>query len=278
LIELVLTLKGPSYLCDEIARDESDEYTGAALKWALLSYVSENKFDKARILDFGCGAGASSIALCRMFPSADVVGFELEEKALEVARARADFYELSKLRFVLSPSGTELPPKIGQFDYIVMSGVFEHLLPDERVSLLPKLWEALKANGILFLRETPHRYFPIETHTTGLPLLNYLPSTLALTVVRRFSGRHTQKVTWNDLLRQGIRGGTIYEIRNLLSGANVLKPSRLGIKDLVDLWYATTPKSKRGTEKKYVYRFAKALKAVGLEWPPYLELALQKQS
>jgi methylase of polypeptide subunit release factors len=74
LIERVLSLKGPSYLCDEIARDESEEYTGAALKWALLSYISAHQFDDARVLDFGCGAGTSSIALCRMFPTAEVVG------------------------------------------------------------------------------------------------------------------------------------------------------------------------------------------------------------
>jgi SAM-dependent methyltransferase len=208
-----------------------------------------------------------------MFPTASVVGVELNQKALEVARARAKFYQLSNVEYLASPSGLDLPAGIGEFDFIVMSGVFEHLLPDERPAVMPRLWNVLKPNGILFLRETPHRYFPIETHTTGLPLINYLPRSLVLPIVRRARRGHTN---WNDLLRRGIRGGSVSEIRKLLPDATVLRPSRLGMKDLVDLWYASVPKSRSARSKRYVRAFAKGLAAVGIEWPPYLELALQK--
>jgi 2-polyprenyl-3-methyl-5-hydroxy-6-metoxy-1,4-benzoquinol methylase len=275
LIDLVVKLKGAGFVCDEIARDESPEYTASALRWALLSYVGEDRFAGARILDFGCGAGASTVGLGRMFPTAHVVGAELEGKLLELARARADFYGLRNVEFRVSPSGTELPRGIGEFDHIVMAGVFEHLLPAERQSLMPTLWRSLKPGGILFLRETPNRWFPLETHTTSLPLVNYMPSSLVMLLLRKF-GRHRGPTSWNNLLRDGIRGGSIGEIRSLLPEAIVLRPSRQGIHDLIDLWYATVPKWRAARAKRYVRRFAKALKAIGVECPPYLELALQK--
>ena len=275
LIDRIVRAKGPAWTCDEIARDESPEYTAAALKWALLSYLGEDRFEGARILDFGCGAGASTVGLCRLFPSAQLVGIELEEHHLDVAKGRAEFYGFRNLEFMTSPSGVELPDGIGKFDHIVMSGVFEHLLPAERTALMPRLWAVLKPGGVLFLRETPNRYFPIETHTTGLPLLNYLPRWLVLKLVRQF-GRDNAPLKWDELLRRGIRGGSIPEIRKLLPEATLLRPTRQGMSDLIDLWYASVPKRRAGRAKGYVRAAAKVMKAVGIECPPYLELALQK--
>ncbi len=276
LIDRILEVKGPGWVCDEIARDESPEYTAAALKWALLSYLGEERFDGARILDFGCGAGASTVGLCKLFPTAHLVGIELEQAYLEVAKGRAQFYGFRNLQFMTSPSGVDLPEGIGEFDHILMSGVFEHLLPAERRALMPRLWSALKPGGVLFLRETPNRYFPVETHTTGFPLLNYLPRGIVMALVRKFSHANNARSSWDELLRRGIRGGTIPEIRKLLPQAILLRPTRQGMKDLIDLWYASAPKFRASRAKQYVRAAAKAMKTVGIECPPYLELALQK--
>src|SRR5690606_20692870 len=114
LIRLVLEVKGPVFLCDEIARDESPEYTGAALKWALLGYVSDEELAGKRILDFGCGSGASTVTLCRMFPTASVVGVDIDADSLRIARGRAKFYRLKNAEFMLSETGTRLPNGLGR--------------------------------------------------------------------------------------------------------------------------------------------------------------------
>ncbi|HEX7081717.1 MAG TPA: class I SAM-dependent methyltransferase [Gammaproteobacteria bacterium] len=282
LIRLILKVKGPSYLCDEIARDESAAYTGAALRWALLGYVGEETFAHKRILDFGCGSGASTARLCRMFPSASVIGVDIHEDSLEIARARARFYGLRNAKFVLSAAGDEVPSGLGRFDHVVLCAVYEHLLPEERESLLPKLWAALEPGGVLFLRETPHRFFPIETHTTGLPLINYLPPRAALWLTRKCSRYWSGDVTWPELLRGGVRGATIGEIERILKRcpgrARLLKPRRLGVEDRIDLWYLTAEKSRHSASKHRIYRILKGMKRfTGVEFPPYLELALQKQ-
>lgn len=283
LIRLVLEVKGPAYLCDEIARDESPEYTGAALKWALLGYVADEELAGKRILDFGCGSGASTATLCRMFPTASVVGVDIEADSLRIARARAEFYGLRNAEFVRSEAETCLPDGLGRFDHIVLCAVYEHLLPEERATQLPSLWRALEPGGVLFIRETPHRYFPIETHTTGgLPLINFLPPWAALWATRRFSRHWRRDVTWTELLRAGIRGGTIGEIERILRScpgrAQLLEPSRLGVRDRIDLWYYTVEKSKHADGKHRLYALLKALKRItGIEFPPYLELAFRKE-
>jgi hypothetical protein len=103
------------------------------------------------------------------------------------------------------------------------------MLPAERRLLMPKIWALLKPGGVLFVNQTPNRYFPIEQHTTGLPLLNYLPARLAGPVARRFSKRIDGDESWETLLRKGIRGGAEKDVLRDLGarngqGAVLLKP------------------------------------------------------
>jgi 2-polyprenyl-3-methyl-5-hydroxy-6-metoxy-1,4-benzoquinol methylase len=241
LIEQIVNVKGPASLCDEIMRDESSDYLQENLRYDVLSYVGEEEFINKRLLDFGCGSGASTMMLRRMLPSTDIVGVELDDTLLSIAKLRAKFYGFNNVTFFKSPKAHELPDDIAEFDYIILNAVYEHLLPLERKRLMPALWNLLKPNGILFVLETPYRYFPIEIHTTGLPLINYLPDNIAFFYARRFSARNLKKNTWEDLLRKGIRGGSIQEILGNLDNCRnrpvLLEPSRLGVKDRFDLWF-----------------------------------------
>lgn len=241
LIEQILSLKGPASLCDEIMRDESIDYLQENLRYDVLSYISEDEFINKRLMDFGCGSGASTMILCRMLPLTEIVGIELNDKLLSIARLRAKYYGFDKVTLLDSQNANELPKALGGFDYIILNAVYEHLLPLERKTLIPKMWNLLKPNGILFVLETPYRYFPIEIHTTGLPLINYLPDKIALYYARNFSKRNLKNDTWENLLRKGIRGGSINEILKTLNNCKnkpvLLEPSMLGVKDGFDLWY-----------------------------------------
>ena len=91
LIQHILNVKGPDYLCDEIMRDEDPAYVRKDLEADLNAYFDKNIFAGKRLLDFGCGSGASSMILARMFPTTEIVGVELDKDLLSVARARAEF-------------------------------------------------------------------------------------------------------------------------------------------------------------------------------------------
>src|SRR4051812_19084126 len=108
---------------------------GSALCGALhpsrgMGYVDAEAFRGKRVLDFGCGAGASTLVMSRLLPPCEIVGVELEERLLRLARLRAEYLRKPGLRFFESPSGTALPAGLGTFDYIVLSAVYEHLLPE----------------------------------------------------------------------------------------------------------------------------------------------------
>jgi 2-polyprenyl-3-methyl-5-hydroxy-6-metoxy-1,4-benzoquinol methylase len=282
LIEHVLRIKGPGYLCDEIMRDENPRYVQHHFRWDILSYARKEDFAGRRVLDFGSGSGASSMVLARMFPEAEILGVELVPEFAELARHRAAFYGVQcRVGFQLSPDANNLPPEIGNFDYIVFSAVYEHLLPNERRGILALLWSHLKPGGVIFLDQTPYRWFPVELHTTGLPLINYLPDRMTLYCCRRFSKRVSLEASWPDLLRRGIRGGTTKEIMKFLNRdgrkAELLNPSRLGVKDHIDLWYQLSSATRKPLTKRLMMWGFRVFKAMtGVTMIPTLSLAIRK--
>jgi 2-polyprenyl-3-methyl-5-hydroxy-6-metoxy-1,4-benzoquinol methylase len=117
-----------------------------------------------QLLDFGCGNGASTMTIGRLLPRTEVVGVELSPEKIEMANRIRAFRSLDNVKFLCSPSGSELPPGLGHFDFVMLSAVYEHLLPDEW-KVMPRLWSALKPGGMIFINRTPYRYFPMEIHT-----------------------------------------------------------------------------------------------------------------
>lgn len=267
------------FVCDEIMREESPNYVEKSVRSSVLGYVKPEDFAGKRVLDFGCGSGASVLVLSRVLPACEIVGVELEPHLVELARRRVAHFGLGSVQVLQSPSPESLPPGLGKFDFVMFNAVFEHLMPNERHELLPLVWSQLKPGGILFLNQTPHRYWPVEMHTTsGLPLINYLPDWLALRYARRFSRRVAPDESWESLLRRGIRGGTVREIMGILGGrthAALLAP-RPEVGDRIDMWYRT--QSRRYALLKGSARAAvKTLKWVtGMEIVPSLALAIRK--
>ncbi len=282
LIESILKHKGASYLCDEIARDEDIFYVRKRLESLIFGHVEPEAFKNKRLLDFGCGSGSSTVILAKMFPDTEIVGIELCADSLSVAKLRAKYYQLENIQFLQSPNGQVLPANIGEFDFILLNAVFEHLLPDERLTVLPQLWSVLRSQGMMFFNETPHRYSPIEGHTTNLPLINYLPDSLTLFCARRFSQRIKADETWDSLLRRGIRGGTEAEIINIIKEKSqdkplLLEPSRLGMKDRIDLQFAS--KSQLSLKHKVAKALFKTIKLVsGYTYGLSIAFAIQKSA
>jgi SAM-dependent methyltransferase len=284
LIAATLAVKGPGSLCDELRRDEDPGYVQAFLHSAMLGYVAPEDFDGRRLLDFGSGSGSSALVLARMLPRTEIVGVDLDARYVELARLRAAHHGLQRLEFRVSPGPTELPAELGTFDFVSFSAVFEHLLPAERVTLLPRVWETLRPGGVLFLNQTPHRYFPVEYHTTGLPLLNYLPDAVALRVARRLSPRVGRDEPWDRLLRRGVRGATEGEVLRVLREAGdgrplPLEPCRLGFADKLDLWHAAAGDVRHPLLKRSVLVAYRGMNAVcRTDTVPGLNMAIRKAS
>jgi 2-polyprenyl-3-methyl-5-hydroxy-6-metoxy-1,4-benzoquinol methylase len=279
LVERLLDVKGPAWLCDEIMRDEHPDRVELSVRKTLLSHVPQERFAGARILDFGCGSGASTVVLARLFPRAEVVGVELDEALLQIARLRAVHYGVPALELRASPAPDRLADDLGTFDFVYLSAVWEHLLPAERRTLPAQLWRLLAPGGVLFVTETPYRWSPLETHSTGLPLINYLPAVLAGPLARR-SPRVGDDESWPTLLRNGLRGATVREILRVLRAAGdgapaVLDPLPEVAGSEEDLWFANgAPTPSRRAVK---HALTAVNRATGAHVMPYLNVAIRKR-
>ena len=157
-----------AWLCESLARHDDPDYVRDILGRQLLAYFDPSVFKGKRLLDFGCGSGASTLCLGAMFPEMEVVGVELDPSLVELARRVLAVRHLPNVQFLTSPDPKTLPPGIGSFDFVTLSAVYEHLLPEERRLVMPLIWSSMKYGGVLFVNQMPYRYFPYEHHSTGL--------------------------------------------------------------------------------------------------------------
>lgn len=281
LIRSIFSVKG-AYLCDEIMREEDPGYVEKKLRDTILMYADMSDIDGTRVLDFGCGCGSSSLVFARLFPAAQIVGVELDPRHVDLARTRARHRGLVNLTFFESPGSERLPNGIGEFDNVVLSAVFEHMLPAERRSVMPQLWACLKPGGTLFLNQTPNRLYPVDLHTTGLPVINYLPDRLALFAARRFSPRVDATESWETLLRRGIRGATLGEILRSLNASPAAPPELLRARDpaiqsFADYWLSLTTPRMKPFKRVLRVLFEAIYSLTGLAFvPPELHLAIRK--
>lgn len=236
-----------NWLCEAISRIEDPDYVLRAIQRQLFAFAFPQDFVGARVLDFGSGIGASALGMAELLPNSQITGLELHANLVGLGRHLAANRHLSNVEFKVSPAADAIPRAVPPFDYIMLSAVFEHLLPDERRLLMPQLWELLKPGGVLFVNQTPHRWFPCDTHSTGLWGINYLPDKLAHRYARHsaMSPNINQSPDWNVHLRGGLRGGSERELLKLLTAndrapAFIMQPVALGLRDRADYWLSFT--------------------------------------
>ncbi len=104
----------------------------------------------ARIADIGCGAGWSTIALARAYPSATVLGVDIDEPSIQAAKANAEAADVAdRARFVVA-AGQTLSDH-GPFD---AAFAFEcvHDMP-RPVEVLAAIHEAVRSDGLVVIMD-----------------------------------------------------------------------------------------------------------------------------
>lgn len=130
-----------------------------------------------RILEIGAGTGASTIALAEQ--GARVVGVDVSQGALTVARERCRLYGLEAS--FLCGNAADIDGLIGDlnFDCIVYFAVLEHMTWPERRASLSAAWKRLKPGQHLVVIETPNRLWHTDSHTSGEPFFHWLSDDVA---------------------------------------------------------------------------------------------------
>lgn len=102
-----------------------------------------------RVADVGCGVGAAARTVARAFPKSTVVGYDIDRRSVERARAEAEREALTNVRF--EPLPAEEMPTEARFD-LIMSFDTIHDMANPR-GALHRIREALDARGTYLMVE-----------------------------------------------------------------------------------------------------------------------------
>jgi S-adenosylmethionine-dependent methyltransferase len=132
----------------------------------------------SRVLEIGCGTGASTIALAEQ--GAEVTAVDVNEGNLFAAEARCRIYNLEAKFLCANAINLHEHFEAGDFDFIIFFATLEHLTYAERISAMRSTWAMLKPSGLWCVVDTPNRLWWYDSHTALLPFFNWLPDDLAL--------------------------------------------------------------------------------------------------
>ena len=210
------------------------------------------------ILDAGCGSGYKSLVLAEANPGAKIVGIDISEESVKLARQRLEYNGFDNVEFYVL-SIEDLPRLDWQFDYINCDELL-YLFPDTAVAL-KAMKAVLKPDGII--RSNLHssiqrfRYFHAQQAFKMMGLMDENPEELEIEIVRDTMNALKDKVnlkatTWNykyegeegkegilmNYLFQGDKGYTITDMFTALRAADLELVSMVNWRqwDLMDLF------------------------------------------
>jgi S-adenosylmethionine-dependent methyltransferase len=133
---------------------------------------------RATVLEIGCGTGSSTVAIAEQ--AARVVGVDIDEGSLKVAKTRCRLYGIDRVEFYQVNANEVGSPLIEAADIVVYFSCLEHMTLDEKLSSISRTWYSLKSGAYLAVIETPNRLWWKDFHSSFLPFFTWLPDDLAI--------------------------------------------------------------------------------------------------
>lgn len=182
----------------------------------LFLYLAERHAASLAVLEVGCSFGHITEYLNDQPGVATIDTFDVDKQFVEMTRAKVEDLRLAKVRQVLYLTDEEtrgLPFADRAFDLVLAVGVVEHLGASDRHRHVDEWWRVVRPGGHLVVLDTPNRAFPFETHSVGLPAVQWLPPRIAFAYTRltrpRFRG-----VSFENFDRHGAwRNASLRECR-----------------------------------------------------------------
>jgi len=174
------------------------------IRWRIKITKSLLKEEPKRILDFGCGEGASFPFLKDAFFGAEYEGFEPSNCLIESAKK---IYQQMGAKFC---TAWDEITKDG-FDLIYTNGVFHHIKPEERIETLIKIRKVMSQKGTIALWENNPWHlgtrlvmrripFDRDAQTISPPEAKHLVRSAGFEVTRLISAFHfpfLEKLPWS---------------------------------------------------------------------------------
>src|SRR5919106_427087 len=172
----------------------------------LFTYLRERGVGELRVLEVGCSFGHMTEYLAEQPEVAALSTFDTDPAFVDLTRAKVDELGLGTVREVLhldQDATRRLPWAEAAFDLVLAVGVVEHLPPRWRRVQVDEYYRVLAPGGHIAILDTPNRWFPLETHSVGLPLVHWLPPRLAWRYARLGRPNRYGRVTFDEFMADG---------------------------------------------------------------------------
>ena len=172
----------------------------------LFGYLRRVGARELRVLEIGCSFGHMTEYLCEQPEIAELWTFDTDPEFVAMVRAKVEDQALGKVREVALIDGgatRRLPYGSDEFDLVIVCGVVEHLPRRFRRAQVDEYFRVLSRGGHIAILDTPNRAFPVETHSVGLPLVQWLPPRVALAYARTFRPAKFRGETLEDFTADG---------------------------------------------------------------------------
>ena len=172
----------------------------------LLRYLREQRAERLSVLEVGCSFGHITEFLAEQPEVAELHTFDTDPAFVGITRAKVEEMGLRAVREVAHFTNAEtrgLPYADGRFDLVLVIGVVEHLPARDRRAQVDQYYRVLAPGGHIAILDTPNRLFPLETHSVGLPLVQWLPPRLAHAYARAGRPRTFHDVPFAEFVADG---------------------------------------------------------------------------
>jgi SAM-dependent methyltransferase len=172
----------------------------------LFRYLRDRGASGLSVLEVGCSFGHVTEYLAEQAPVREICCFDTDPAFVEITRAKVDEMGLTRVRDVAAFTSEEtcrLPYRDAHFDVVLAIGVVEHLSARLRRAQVDEYYRVLAPGGLIAILDTPNRFFPLETHSVGLPFVQWLPAPLAYAYARAGRPRRFRDVSYAEFTADG---------------------------------------------------------------------------
>jgi len=182
------------------------ETRGAHFLGPLFRYLDARAVTGLSVLEVGCSFGHITEYLAERPAVARIQAFDTDPAFVAIVRTKIEQMRLPKVSGVSLLSNEEtrsLPWPDGSFDLVLAVGVVEHLPRRSRRAQVDEYYRVLAPGGHIAILDTPNRWFPLETHSVGLPFVQWLPPRLAYRYARTLRRRAYGAMAYEDFVADG---------------------------------------------------------------------------